>query len=498
MRTFIKRYGCHALLLLVGSTIFLAGCFHNGIWFDEAYTVGLMQHPLWEVISLSSYDVHPQLYYILLKLFTLLFGNTLPVMRIFSSIGGISFAALGITHIRRDFGARAGFWFSFCALFSGCTLYYCLQIRMYTWSAFFTSLALIYAFRMGTRAEERRDRICFLVFSVCAAYTHYFALFTVAAANLLLLYRTRKATLPQKVWLQNAAVQIGAYLPAVFVLLRQMLAGGPGWMKITWPDVVFDFCSYYALGMPLYDSFSRFGNGADLVIYTVTGGIFTVLFVAAGILLRRQYKKNVLSGAQKSAVREGLIVYVGVILFSLIVSLFRPLYYIRYTVVLSGLLCFALALLLSSLRRPSVRAVIATLLLLTYGTQAAIQFKMNADPSNDRIISELTPQMQPEDVFLFDDIQGFVASIRFPDNKAYFYNSKGWNVIEAYSAIGIHTEVWNTLDPDALPDRVWVVGRGESYRLLRESGFQEEASALLFQRYHEVLLDVVLLVRGTS
>ena len=57
----------HLIVLFAGAAYLISGCFSNSLWFDESFTVGLMNHTsLFEMIKWSSYDVHPHLYYIIL------------------------------------------------------------------------------------------------------------------------------------------------------------------------------------------------------------------------------------------------------------------------------------------------------------------------------------------------------------------------------------------------------------------------------------------------
>ena len=110
---FDKDNIAHLSVIFIGAILFIGGCFQNSLWYDESYTVGLMCHSLLDSIKWAVYDVHPHLYYVMLKIFTMIFGNTLPAMRIFSSVGAILFVSLGYTHIKHDFGKKVGFWFSF-------------------------------------------------------------------------------------------------------------------------------------------------------------------------------------------------------------------------------------------------------------------------------------------------------------------------------------------------------------------------------------------------
>ena len=67
----------HIVLLVIGTAIFTLFAFNKNIWFDEAYTIGLVRHGVADIFKLHIYDVHPFLYYFLLKIFTFVFGSSL-------------------------------------------------------------------------------------------------------------------------------------------------------------------------------------------------------------------------------------------------------------------------------------------------------------------------------------------------------------------------------------------------------------------------------------
>ena len=64
-----------ALLLLsaglLAVSVFL--CFSDDIWYDELFTMGLASQPFGELISITARDVHPPLYYVIVKLFLIFF-----------------------------------------------------------------------------------------------------------------------------------------------------------------------------------------------------------------------------------------------------------------------------------------------------------------------------------------------------------------------------------------------------------------------------------------
>ena len=48
---------------------------HEPLWLDETYTFAMVQHGLAEIVGLTAKD-HPPLYYLLLRLWTDLFGDS--------------------------------------------------------------------------------------------------------------------------------------------------------------------------------------------------------------------------------------------------------------------------------------------------------------------------------------------------------------------------------------------------------------------------------------
>ncbi len=483
----LKDYIAHILLLIAGAAILLGGCFQNSLWFDEAYTVGMMSHTLPEGMKWATFDVHPHLYYFLLKLFTMVFGNSLQVMRVFSAIGGILFASLGLTHIRKDFGKSVGFWFSFCAIFCASTLKYAIEIRMYTWAVYFVTLAAIYAFRMYN-GTNKKDRVLFVILSIFAAYTHYFALFAVSAINLVLLYHSVKEKRPLKQWWQNAAIQIGVYLPGGIIFLTQALRGVASWITVKFPDVIFDFVSYHFFGDDLGGIM-----GYKSIPYFVFGCLFYLLYVLAGVFLWKCSKSESMPEKQKRALGAVVKVYYGVVIFSLHVSLVKPIYYIRYTTVISGLLFFMMALLISNLKGKAWKAVIVSALVVIFGIQSADIYKTAYDPSANYVQEYLDEHIQAEDDILFEGIDGFVIGVQYPENDTYFYNSGHWKVHEAYRTFGVNAHVLDEIEGYDFGNRVWTLGKGDCYKYLVSQGYKEVESEKISTAYHDYNFHLILL-----
>ena len=90
--------------IIVAGILFIAlGAFHNNIWFDESYSVGLARHTFGEIWSIGGHDVHPILYYWMLRIVYVITGGSIMAYRIFSVIPSAILIILGYTHLIKNF-----------------------------------------------------------------------------------------------------------------------------------------------------------------------------------------------------------------------------------------------------------------------------------------------------------------------------------------------------------------------------------------------------------
>lgn len=61
-----------------------------------------------------------------------------------------------------------------------------LEVRMYTWAMFFVTASGVYAFEAYLEPERKKNWIVLILSSLAAAYTHYFALISVAVVYVIL------------------------------------------------------------------------------------------------------------------------------------------------------------------------------------------------------------------------------------------------------------------------------------------------------------------------
>ena len=93
------------IVTAIAAFIFLfIGIEHESMWVDEAFSAGFVQHNLVQITHYTFNDVHPPLYYYILKLFGSIFGSSVIALRFASLIGALAFVGLGAGPVKRLFG----------------------------------------------------------------------------------------------------------------------------------------------------------------------------------------------------------------------------------------------------------------------------------------------------------------------------------------------------------------------------------------------------------
>ena len=102
------------LTLTIFSAMIFSLCFQDTINYDEFFSMQWSRLGWKEMMETLIADVHPPLYYILLKAVLDLTGQSLFFARLFSAVFGMALLWIGSLFLERNFGAiTAFFYFSF-------------------------------------------------------------------------------------------------------------------------------------------------------------------------------------------------------------------------------------------------------------------------------------------------------------------------------------------------------------------------------------------------
>ena len=152
-----KNKYIHIGIILLGIVFICLSAFHEDIWFDESYSVAIAKHSFSEIWNITGNDVHPPLYYWMLHIVWMIFGNQNIAFRLFSVMAIAILGVLGYTHIRKDFGEKVGMLFSFLVYFLPVMCTYSQEIRMYSWSCLIVTILAIYGYRLYKNVKEKNN-----------------------------------------------------------------------------------------------------------------------------------------------------------------------------------------------------------------------------------------------------------------------------------------------------------------------------------------------------
>ena len=422
-------------------------CFNSSLWFDEAYSVGIARQPWGNLFVSTINDVHPVLYYVLLKIYSLIFGTSVIALRIFSVIPIVLLAIFSFVKIRKEFGDKVSFYFNLILLLLPVTMHYGSQIRMYSLAMLFVTITAVYAY-LAYKNNKKKDLVIFAISSICSAYTHYFALFTIGIINLVLLFyiiREKKELL--KRWFIYGAIQIVCYIPGAVIFIMQSTRVANGfWISVNYPDIITQIIEFFFL-----DSIN---SGLPSIF-----GLFILIY-----MILRVHKLYLEDKKKIRPVTVALTVCGIVILVTLLISFKRAVFIPRYMLPMLGLFIFALAYVLSVEKSRIIKiVVVGGLLVLTIWNGVTLWNKSYSE-DNEKPIEAIQSEVQPNDIFVYTTIgPSSSVAIDFSNNKQYFYNKDNWTVEKAYGAFAPQMKVVNNLDEiENYTGRIWVIDAGDT------------------------------------
>lgn len=200
---------------------------NSSIWFDEAFGVYLTRFDFFEIMKYTAADVHPPLYYIILKIWGSLFGNSEFALRSMSVVFGAVALIFGYLVIKKMFNKQIGWVALLFMSISPMFIRYAQEARMYT-MVFAIAMAATYILIL---ALEKKKRWLWVVYGTLLAVgmlTHYFiALIWLVHWIWVGYLRKDKGgafeRFVQKDWMIAHVVAIALFLPWLPSLINQLL-----------------------------------------------------------------------------------------------------------------------------------------------------------------------------------------------------------------------------------------------------------------------------------
>lgn len=215
-------------LTALAAVIRLYGIGHQGLWFDEAYTVMLVKLPLGRMLStIPRTESTPYAYYVLAWTWTRVFGHGAAAIRSLSALFGVALVPVAYLAARRLLDSRrAGLAVAALTASNPLLVWYSQEARAYELLALTAGLSLL-AFAHARERASPRALAAWALASGLALASHYEAALLVIpeALWLAVAHRRRPAT-----WAALAFVAAcgGALLP---LLVKQTSEHNAAWIR---------------------------------------------------------------------------------------------------------------------------------------------------------------------------------------------------------------------------------------------------------------------------
>jgi 4-amino-4-deoxy-L-arabinose transferase-like glycosyltransferase len=392
----ISRYGSDAALsCLIGLALVLRlwGIGDQSFWLDEAFSVVHARAGLMHILSSGfEWETNPPLYYMLVEIWTSLFGDSEAAARSLSALIGAATVPVIFAIGRKLLSPGAGFVAALLFAIAILQIDYGQEARQYALLVLALSVALLGAvMALADRADDdmppRRAGILFTGGIVIAVYSHDIAIFYWAALDLSLLLALLLA--PPSPGLPRFFVHWAGYnliallftAPQLYAIWHLRAAPAVDWL----PPPSLGFIAAVVQSL-LFSEFARAWPVGTL------GAIVAVAAIVWATIVNRRSPPAICFGLVLSLLSFALIVGV---------SLARPVMLVRTTLWVPVPLYVFLGVAIGALRCPRSKAVALAALVLFAGLGAFVDRQHYAKEPWREIVPSIARQFRGGDVVVF-------------------------------------------------------------------------------------------------
>lgn len=202
--------------------------FDNTFWGDEGFSIKLAKMGIGEMVRTTAMDVHPPLYYFLIQLLYRILGNTGVAYHLSAFIPYAVIVVLACTAVKKRSGLVPSAVLVTMSSIMKNAVVYNVEARMYVLAAMFVLIAYIALYDI-IKEDTTSAWVIFCAASLGAAYTHYYALISVAFFYLMLILVALKNKRKMRRLAVSYAVTILAYLPWLMILVHSFTRTKDDW-----------------------------------------------------------------------------------------------------------------------------------------------------------------------------------------------------------------------------------------------------------------------------
>lgn len=391
------------------------------LWFDEIFSVHAAEHSWNSILSFVSLDlIHPPLFYLLLKLWIAVGGESLFLLRLFPVVFSIV-AVFPFVSLCREL--KLGGWTQTLALFlltvNGSLIKYAQEVRMYS---LLMCLSLFSIWLFARYFIKGKSFIPLVIINLLMVYTHYFGWFVVLSEVALILWFQRIKW--RRITVMFGIVAAG-FVPWVVAVWQAASAGSGLGQNIGWmsrPRIRQIITFVFNLIEPFYFQTS---SAEPISVFRITVPLLLVIVIAAVVYVVNWQD---LSDHERRHVYFLLLFIKLPVVITFIASWILPysMWGTRHLIVVFAPFCIYAAIMLTSrsLKWLTVAAVTLVIFFAGYGfvSRAAKDSPQNSWCAWEPLVNEmfLTPDYsaQPMTIYAFEHLVGYhiwFAGRKFPN-----------------------------------------------------------------------------------
>lgn len=299
-------------------------------WYDEAFTGIILKQDFSEMNQSIFNDVHPPLYYWLVKPWAAIGDYTPFAIRSFSAFLGVLTVVSLFWIGKKMFNERVGLLAAAIGAISPFAIEYSQEARMYSLFGFLMLWAVWFFYR-AVKKGEIKDWIGWGIFCGLSFYTHYLSLFFFVMFYVACVITAEKSKgwikklLPAKGFLLGSGIILIFFLSWIKIFVDHISKGNLGWIEPSYLSAIPQTLQIFFFGHPAGTGGIPSSNGFKYFFDGSSAGILILVLLA--ILLAVIWKKTV----YKNEFKILAVLSLGTLIFLIILSHFNiKLYVARY------------------------------------------------------------------------------------------------------------------------------------------------------------------------
>lgn len=323
-----------SLFFLLCLIIRLAFISQKNLWFDEIFSWHLTLGSFYEIIVRTSNDIHPPLYYFILKIWNAILGDSIFSMRLLSAIFTSSAIFFIYPISKRILNIQMSFLVLLLYVISPLNIYYSQEVRMAAMNLFFNAGSAYFLLKLSDSFAMTKSGLkdvfrnktsyLYILFTACAIYTHYFSFFILTAQLIYILYSYKSDLKRISRFMYLWVGLLLLYIPWLSVF-KDHLSRGQSWRS---PQTIVQILTEYVnfikdMNLGLYYHYTDL----TLIKYITIFISAALLLAIIGLFLKREVNKD------NSKVLIVLAVVIPLVLAG-IISLKQKVEFYRYLSIL--------------------------------------------------------------------------------------------------------------------------------------------------------------------